>query len=90
MKILSKEFMLGSGVYIGLYLIIATIFRYGLMPQWLKPLEYGLGPDFLLVLAPLMVICFFIGLGCSLYLLHQLFVVIGTLVLDNLRYFKRK
>lgn len=90
MKIFSKEFMLGSGIYIGLYLVIATILRYELLPQWLKPLEHGLGPDFLLVLAPLMVICFIMGLGCSLYLLHQLFVVIGMLVLDTLGHFKRK
>lgn len=90
MKILSKEFLLGSGIYVGLYLIIATIMRYGLMPQWLKPLEYGLGPDFLLVMAPLMVICFIMGAGVSLFLLHEFFVVIGKLVLDTLEDFKRK
>lgn len=90
MKILNKEFVLGSGIYIGLYLIIATIIRYGLLPQGLKPLEYRLGPDFFLVLAPLMVICFIMGIGGTLFLLHQLFVWIGMLALDTLGHFKRK
>lgn len=90
MKILNKEFILGSAIYIALYVIIATVMLLDSVPAFIRVFEYGLGQDFFLVLAPLIVIVLIMGLGAVLFLLHQLFVVIGMVVLDTLGHFKRK
>jgi hypothetical protein len=90
MKIVSKEFILGSAIYIFLYVAIAHIIDFGLFPEKLKPLQHGLGQDFFLVLAPLIVITAIMAFGASIFILHQFFTVIGMLVLDTLGHFKRK
>lgn len=90
MKILNKEFLLGSILYIVLYVAIAHIVDFGFLPEKLKPLAYGVGSEFFLVLAPVMVITAVMALVASLFLVHQFFTVIGMLILDTLGHFRRK
>jgi hypothetical protein len=90
MRLLNKEFILGCIVFIVLYVAVAHIAAYGLLPEFLKTFQYRLGPDFFLVIAPVLIITGVMGIGCALFILHQFITEVGMLILDTLSHFKRK